>query len=337
VRSRRTAPSLAVLLGDTTAPDACRLLTALEVEGEVIAIEPATLGSLEVRTHGSRADARLGGVTLQPDAVLVWRLPQTCEHPRRADLLADPVARSYHVRQWTTMLRGLLLAWEVAGVPIVNGADVGRWDEKTAQIVLAASVGFRTPDTLQSAHPDGIRASLDSWGGAGVTKAFVPFHSVDARTARARRQLTREVSTASIDERYEAAVPTPALYQPIIPAAVELRVVVVGDRSFAARIDREQLGHVDSRHAEPSAVPACEHDVPLALAQRCRALLDRCGLDMAVIDLLIDGEGEAVFLDLNPTGVFDWIACRFDLPIYPAVAELLAQLAAGTIRGASYR
>ena len=58
---------------------------------------------------------------------------------------------------------------------------------------------------------------------------------------------------------------------------------------------------------------------------------------MAVIDLLIDGEGEAVFLDLNPTGVFDWIACRFDLPIYPAVAELLAQLAAGTIRGASYR
>ena len=123
MRSRRTAPSLAVLLGDTTAPDACRLLTALEVEGEVIAIEPATLGSLEVRTHGSRADARLGGVTLQPDAVLVWRLPQTCEHPRRADLLADPVARSYHVRQWTTMLRGLLLAWEVAGVPIVRSEE----------------------------------------------------------------------------------------------------------------------------------------------------------------------------------------------------------------------
>jgi len=48
---------------------------------------------------------------------------------------------------------------------------------------------------------------------------------------------------------------------------------------------------------------------------------------MAVIDFLIEDDGEAVFLDLNPTGVFDWIAHRFDLPIYPAVGELLAALA----------
>lgn len=45
---------------------------------------------------------------------------------------------------------------------------------------------------------------------------------------------------------------------------------------------------------------------------------------------MIDDDGEAVFLDLNPTGVFDWIACRFDLPIYPAVGRLLADLASGT-------
>ena len=105
---------------------------------------------------------------------------------------------------------------------------------------------------------------------------------------------------------------------------------VVGDEVFAARFDRDQLGHVDARHVEAAFAPAEAHAASDELARRCRALLDRCGLDMAVIDLLIDDDGDAVFLDLNPSGIFDWIACRFDLPIYQALGRLLADLATGT-------
>ncbi len=135
---------------------------------------------------------------------------------------------------------------------------------------------------------------------------------------------------ADVDGRSDGAIPTPALYQPLVAASAELRVVVIGDEVFAARFDRDQLGHVDSRQVEAALAPAQAHDVPDELARRCQALLARCGLDMATIDLLIDDDGEAVFLDLNPSGIFDWIACRFELPIYQALGQLLADLASGT-------
>lgn len=318
-------PGLVVLLDDPAMPDARRLVSAVAEHGAACTIDASTLASLEVETDGEWMEARLDGVALRPSAVLVWRLPTVCDHPRRDELMADPIARSHHQRQWSSMLHGLLLAWEIGGVPIVNGASVGRWDEKTAQILVAASVGFRTPRTLQSARPGSIRSFLDAQGG-GVTKAFVPFHSYDPATSRATRQLTRELSSDGVDARSERAVPTAALYQPLVRASSELRVVVVGDQTFAARFDRNLLDHVDSRHQEPAFVPAEPYDVPPSLARRCRDLLDRCGLDMAVIDLLVGDDGEPVFLDLNPTGIFDWIACRFGLAIYPAVAELLVGL-----------
>lgn len=319
-----------MLVEDAAAPDARRLIDAVEACGPVVTIDATTLGSLRVRTEGERVDAWLGDAPLRPAAVLAWRAPQTCAHPRLEELVANSLAWSFNLDQWSTMLRGLLLAWELGGVPIVNGADTGRWDEKTAQIVAAASVGFRTPTTLQSARVEDIGAFLQACGGSGITKAFVPYHSYDDATSRAVRQLTRVVSAREVAGRREGTIPTPALYQPLVAASTELRVVVIGDEVFAARFDRDQLGHVDARHVEAAFAPAEAHAASDELARRCRALLDRCGLDMAVIDLLIDDDGDAVFLDLNPSGIFDWIACRFDLPIYQALGRLLADLATGT-------
>ncbi len=176
--------SLLVLVEDAASPDARRLIDAVEACGHVVTIDAATLGSLHVRTEGERVEAWLCDAPLRPAAVLVWRAPQTCEHPRLEELMANPLAWSFNLDQWSTMLRGLLLAWEIGGVPIVNGADSGRWDEKTAQIAAAASVGFRTPTTLQSARVEDIGAFLQACGGSGITKAFVPYHSYDDATSR---------------------------------------------------------------------------------------------------------------------------------------------------------
>jgi hypothetical protein len=332
---QRKAPAgperpLLLVLDDAGSPDARRLVEAVGARGSLAVIDRSSLASLEVGTEGVHVQACLGDAVIRPGAVLVWRLPQVCDHPRRDELMANPVAHSFHVNQWATMLHGLFLAWEFDGVPIVNGADVGRWDEKTAQLIVAASVGFRTPPTLRSARPEGIAPFLQAHGGAGITKAFIPFHDYDAGTKRAVRQLTREVTVEDVEARGEGAIPTAALYQPLVRSRAELRIVVVGDEVFAARFHRDEMDHVDSRHQEAAVVPASAYDVPDDLARRCQALLARCDLDMAVIDVLIDDDGEAVFLDLNPTGVFDWIACRFDLPIYPAVGRLLADLASGT-------
>lgn len=300
-----------------------RLIDALGARADLTVLHPGTIAALDVRLEDGRPRATLAGRDLVPDVVLPWRVPTACAHPKLDVVLADASVATYHRLQWSTMLRGLVAAWELLGTPVVNGSDARRWDEKTAQVVAAAAAGFGTVATLQSAQGGSIRAFLDDLGGPAIHKSFVPFHRYDPARRVATRSLTRVVDASVYDASFDEKVPTPALFQPLAEATTELRVAVIGDRTFAAAIDRTRLGNVDARFPSPEDLPASLGVLSPGEEAACRALVRTCGLDLAVIDLLRNDDGPPVFLDLNPSGVFDWIAARFDLPVYEALADLV--------------
>lgn len=110
-----------------------------------------------------------------------------------------------------------------------------------------------------------------------------------------------------------------------------LRVVVVGYRVFAAALTRspqEPLSLnlwercVDRNGISPAVLP-------VALAERCRDMVEQMGLEFATLDIALNIDGTAVFCGLNPFGHFACIEDGTGMPITRAVVDLLLTEAAG--------
>lgn len=200
---------------------------------------------------------------------------------------------------------------------------VARAGRKPFQHQVAHDIGMETPDTAYTNDPDVIRAFLARRGGLAVYK---PLHGVswtdgDTRWTPYTNVLTEEALVA--DHLLRAA---PGIYQELLPKAYELRVTVLGDHVFGARIlsQETQTGRLDWRRSyhelriEPCSLPA-------ALASQCRAMLLRLGLVFGCFDFVVTPEGRSVFLEVNESGQFLFIERYADIPLLDAFAELLLQ------------
>ena len=125
-------------------------------------------------------------------------------------------------------------------------------------------------------------------------------------------------------------IPTPSIFQPYVPKAIELRVVIVGRTVFACAIHSQQSirAKQDWRRYDFDNTPHEAYELPPAIERKLLALMDRMGLIFGSIDLIVTPDGEYVFLEINPNGQFDWIAEFTGLPIYE---HLAAMLCAGSV------
>ena len=108
----------------------------------------------------------------------------------------------------------------------------------------------------------------------------------------------------------------PVFVQQLI-AGVNVRVRVVGDRTFACRIESDA---VDYRYA---AAALSETELDADLAARCVALTRALGLLVSGIDLIVTAEDAWYCLEVNPNRGFTAFDRSGDQVIAPAVAELL--------------
>ncbi len=198
-----------------------------------------------------------------------------------------------------------------------------RASRKPLQHQVAHEVGMATPDTAYTNDPDVIRTFLARRGGQAVYK---PLHGIswsDGETCWTpyTNILTEQALVA--DHLLRAA---PGIYQELLPKAYELRVTVLGDHVFGARIfsQETQTGRLDWRRSyhelriEPFSLPP-------DLAQHCRALLHGLGLVFGCIDFVVTPDGRSVFLEVNESGQFLFVERYAGIPLLDAFAELLLQ------------
>jgi hypothetical protein len=326
-----------VVSDDDACPTAAAVARALAEHGPVRVLGPGSVVGLEIDIRGTQLDVRLDGRPIRPPtAVFAWRAPSPALSSGEVERLADRSAAAYRLRQWTVMVRGLLLAWHERGVLTLNPPGSSRWDEKCAQLIAAAQVGFPTPPTRLTARADGAVDFARSVHGRALLKSFVPYHQVAPDRSRVRRSLAAVASTERLAEIFGGdAIATPSVLQEPIAATHELRVVVVGDRTFAGRFARTGAAAVDARRPHVRELGVEPSDLPAEVAARCVALVRGCGLHVASIDLVVDEAGEHWFLDLNPSGQFHWVAVLTGLPIFEAIAKLMASGGDGALRPTS--
>ncbi len=90
------------------------------------------------------------------------------------------------------------------------------------------------------------------------------------------------------------------LFQQWVPKDYEVRLTMVDDQFFAARIDaRTAAAKVDWR-ADYHALDYTAIDTPKFVRTRVTELLRRLGLRFAAMDFVVAPDGEWWFLDCNP-------------------------------------
>lgn len=190
-------------------------------------------------------------------------------------------------------------------------------DHKLAQLELARRIGLLVPDTLVATDADSAVAFWDAHAGAVVTKAV----STEASRLLREVQVTRMVTAEQIPLLAEAT-PSAVLLQEYIPAAYDLRITLVDDRVFAARINSQQgASPVDWRLDQSVEIAACRLDD--TLASRLQILRRDLGLVFAAADVRMTPDGDPVFLEMNAQGAYSFIEARTGQGIGDALTDVL--------------
>lgn len=205
----------------------------------------------------------------------------------------------------------------------VNPLDAAaRAASKLLQHAAAAGIGLQLPKTLFSNSPREIRAFL-AQPGETVYKPLSPVGWKDD-TADFLPY------TALVTEKSLVADPilrqTPGIYQKLVPKAYEIRATVMGERVFAAKLLSQDTakGKLDWR-ASYDELRFEPIELPPAVMEQCRGLLEELGLVFGCFDFIVTPDGTHVFLEVNEMGQFLFVERYCGLPLLDAFAEFLLQ------------
>lgn len=250
-------------------------------------------------------------------------------HPDARRPAEDPNARAYVEREARTFLNGaaelMNCRWVPGPVRTLHFAG-----EKSAQLRLAARLGFEIPPTLITNDPSELLEFYRAHNGKLICKAvdFPHFPSADG----ADRWVFTTQLVAPRDVGYADSVRyCPAIFQAYVPKRLELRITVVAERVFACEIHSqatERTRH-DWRRYDLGHTPHHIHDLPEEIAARCIRIVRELGLCYGALDLVLTPDGRYVFLEVNPMGQYLWIEKITGMPISGAICDLLQAAEAG--------
>jgi hypothetical protein len=169
--------------------------------------------------------------------------------------------------------------------------------------------------------PDEVRAFIAAAPAQIVYKASSPPRNIAPDKALFTGLVTDE-TLANLD----LIRITPGIFQERIDKSYELRITVIGARTFAVKIDSQALAEtqLDWRHAQ--------HDVayepvtlPREIATKITAFMEHLGLVYGAFDFIVTPDSRYVFLEVNPGGAYMWVEAATGLGITPALADALIE------------
>lgn len=191
---------------------------------------------------------------------------------------------------------------------------IARAEYKPAQLDAATRVGLTVPATLITNDPIEGKTFC-----AERPAIYKPLHAgvydVEGEPAGI---WAAPVEAGEIDG---AVSHSAHLFQARVPKVADVRVVVVGEQVFSARITAPP-GVVDWRAEYQSlayAPVACPDGVRGALVR----FLAGFGLNFGAFDFAVTADGAWWFLECNPNGQWAWLEDAAGLPITQAIADLL--------------
>jgi len=269
---------------------------------------------------GGKQQVLYDGIILDPKSIW-FRKPRTVD----ADMLdIDPQFHDYALGSLQQHTMALLTAFDDA-LWVSDFYALRRASDKPHQIGLAQKLGFAVPDTLFTSDATEAKAFIGNYE-TTILKPVVPFFETSGEGLK-KSLFSTKVSSKKLPD-LSGLHQTPVIFQQAIDAAYDVRVSVVGDKVFAARVVYKgddnsgvrdwRLGHYEG---ELSIVP--DDKFPKDIEQKCVEHVSRLGLNFGAIDLVVDKKGIYWFLENNPNGQWAFVEKETGQPIGKALAEML--------------
>jgi ATP-grasp ribosomal peptide maturase len=195
---------------------------------------------------------------------------------------------------------------------------IGFAEYKPVQLKCAARAGLRVPPTLITNDPPAAYEFARRHGGA-VCK---PFGGIGVHDEDGFRSIFATAVTPDECRDNPGIARTMHLFQRQLPKDYEVRLTVVDDQFFAARIDAESDAARADWRADYQALSYRPWSVPDHVRAGVRELLDALGLRFGALDFVV-ADDEWWFLEINPNGQWAWIEDETALPIAAAIADAL--------------
>lgn len=208
-------------------------------------------------------------------------------------------------------------------------ADSIRAENKMVQLQAAREVGLIFPDLVVTNDVRDVKVMLERWPRL-VFKTFYPHNW--------RSEVTGKVFSISVklldrdsELPEEAIALSPGIFQRYIEKAYDVRVTIIGDHFFSVKMrQNDGVAYVDWRdHMEDEDILMEVVSLPAVIEDKLRALMKRLSLIYGCVDMVVDHEGNAYFLEVNQAGQFLFL--EEALPGLPLMRAMTAMLASGRV------
>ncbi|WKE64854.1 hypothetical protein PVT67_14450 [Gallaecimonas kandeliae] len=282
---------------------------------------------LDHRRHGGMLEHLPSGTELQLDQVgATWMRKPAPYAFLSPDL--SPQEAAYARQETDQAMFGWLYSLDCFWMSHPVQMRGAMW--KGEQLKRARELGFTVPRSLVSNCPDAVRAFKAEVGGDIIFKSLSSPHLAADEVGDADRisqGLPTTLITDDLLEELDGVRELPCHFQEYVPKAYELRVTLIGDRLFAAKIHSQDdpRTQVDSRDmSAPIRYEATA--LPAEVAERCRHFVQSYGLNYSALDLIVTPDNDHVFLENNPNGQFLYVDQLVpELGLMETLADTLAR------------
>lgn len=196
-------------------------------------------------------------------------------------------------------------------------------ENKIYQLQIARELGFIIPESLITNVPESV---INLMGGFKDDCIIKPIKSgnVDIETT-SKIIFTSKIEKDFFEDKKRIAV-FPIYVQENIHKQYDLRCIVIGNDVFCAQIESQEYddSKIDWRKGKNFLIHK-KHELPKDIKEKCIQMTKRLSLNYSAIDLILDKNGQYIFLECNPNGQWAWLEVRLGFPISKKIVELIRE------------
>ncbi len=192
---------------------------------------------------------------------------------------------------------------------------------KTYQLTVAKSVGFLVPKTYFGNNPIEALEFISGMGEYTLVKpidsGFIPKGEVGNNQPLVI--YAKKIKSDLLASSANRLAICPAILQECINKVSDIRITVVKNKVFAAKIRCKHGDEIDSRHWKNNGMWEI-FGVPNSTRSKIMSLMNALNLEFGCIDMVEDFAGNLYFLEINPGGQWLFMERAVGHPISNEIA-----------------
>jgi glutathione synthase/RimK-type ligase-like ATP-grasp enzyme len=238
--------------------------------------------------------------------------------------LEDPGLIKFCIDESYDFLRGIWFSLECHWISYPEA--IRKAEHKIYQLSVAKNLGFNIPKTLITNDPIEARDFFYKCDNGMIIK---PLYLGFIDSSEGPKNIYTSVVTEDDLESIETIELAPSILQERIHKLFDLRVTIIGDEIFTAKIEADSFPtHIpDWRYLPIQELQHTIYGLPFDIETICIELVQKLDLEFGAVDLAVDESGEYVFFEINPNGQWAWLETIMGFPISKKIVDNLTNKA----------